>query len=94
MSELFAPQIVMLIGQIGIWQILLILVAILILFGAGKIPRLMKDMGKGINAFKSGLRETKDDDEGDEEKVETPKALENEEESQPAKSRRKAAQSS
>lgn len=95
MSEVFAPQTVMLIGQIGIWQILLILVAVLLLFGAGKIPRLMKDMGKGINAFKSGLKESKDDSGEDDEaeEVETPKALDQDAKSESTKPRRKATQS-
>ena len=50
--------------SIGPWQILLILVIVLLLFGAGKIPRLARDFGAGINAFKKGLKETKiaDDD--------------------------------
>jgi sec-independent protein translocase protein TatA len=46
--------------SLGPLQILLIIVVILLLFGAGKIPRLMGDVAKGINAFKKGL---KDDDE-------------------------------
>ena len=37
---------------------LIVLAVILLLFGgAGKIPRLMRDMGQGINAFKKGLKE-------------------------------------
>ncbi len=46
--------------SIGIWQVLLILVIVLIIFGAGKIPQVMGDVAKGIKSFKSGL---KDDDE-------------------------------
>lgn len=91
MSELFGPQMVMLIGQVGIWQILLIVLAVVLLFGAGKIPRLMKDMGQGINAFKSGLKEGKsdDDDEGEDDTVDTPKALEDDAKTEPTKARRK-----
>ena len=37
---------------ISIWQIVLVLVIILILFGAGKIPRVMGDVAKGIKSFK------------------------------------------
>ncbi len=50
----------------GIWQILLIVLVILLLFGAGKLPRIMGDMAKGVSAFKKGLK----DEEG-----EAPKAL-------------------
>ena len=42
---------------ISIWQIVLVLVIILILFGAGKIPRVMGDVGKGIKSFKAGMKE-------------------------------------
>ena len=42
---------------ISIWQIVLILVIILILFGAGKIPRVMGDVAKGIKSFKAGMKE-------------------------------------
>lgn len=42
---------------ISFWQILLIVLVILVLFGAGKIPRLMGDMAQGINAFKKGMKD-------------------------------------
>ena len=43
--------------SIGIWQIILILVIVLILFGAGKLPNVMHDLGEGIRKFKLGLNE-------------------------------------
>ncbi len=43
--------------SLGPLQILLIVVVILLLFGAGKIPRLMGDVAKGVNTFKKGLKE-------------------------------------
>lgn len=46
--------------SVGIWQILIILLIVLVLFGAGKLPRVMGDMAKGIKSFKAGL---KDDEE-------------------------------
>ena len=39
------------------WKIILILVIILIIFGAGKLPKVMEDLGKGIRAFKRGMEE-------------------------------------
>ena len=42
---------------ISVWQIVLVLVIILILFGAGKIPRVMGDVAKGIKSFKAGMKE-------------------------------------
>lgn len=47
-------------GSFSIWHWLVVLVIVLLLFGAGKIPKLMGDMAKGVKAFKSGL---KDDEE-------------------------------
>jgi len=45
-------------GSLSIWHWLIILVVVLVAFGgAGKIPRMMGDMAKGIKAFKSGMRE-------------------------------------
>ena len=32
-------------------------VAYLVLFGTGRLPRLMEDLGKGLNSFKKGLKE-------------------------------------
>ena len=46
--------------SIGIWQVVLVLVIVLILFGAGKLPKVMGDVAKGVKNFKSGL---KDEDE-------------------------------
>lgn len=46
--------------SLGIWQIALILVLVLILFGAGKLPRVMGDIGKGVRSLKDGLKEEKD----------------------------------
>ena len=42
---------------IGTPQIILIIVAILILFGGKKIPELMKGLGKGIKEFKDASKE-------------------------------------
>ena len=50
---------------ISIWQIVLVLVIILILFGAGKIPRVMGDIAKGIKSFKAGMKEGEETDEID-----------------------------
>jgi sec-independent protein translocase protein TatA len=47
-------------GSFSIWHWLIVLAVVLLLFGGGgKIPKLMKDMGVGINAFKRGLTEEK-----------------------------------
>ncbi len=51
-------------GSMSMWHWLIVLAVVLLLFGgAGKIPRLMKDMGQGITAFKKGLKEEKEQEE-------------------------------
>ena len=41
-------------GRFGIWEIVLILVIILIIFGVGKLPQVGSALGKGLRAFKKG----------------------------------------
>lgn len=43
--------------SIGIWQVILILVIVLIIFGAGRLPSVMGDVAKGVRNFKAGLKE-------------------------------------
>jgi sec-independent protein translocase protein TatA len=47
--------------SLGIWQILLIVLLVLLIFGAGKLPSVMGDLAKGVKNFKKGL----DEDEAD-----------------------------
>ena len=54
--------------SIGIWQVVLILLIVLILFGAGKLPKVMGDVAKGVKNFKSGMKD--DDDETDDKAIE------------------------
>jgi sec-independent protein translocase protein TatA len=43
--------------SIGIWQVLIVVVLVFLLFGAGRLPRVMEDIAKGIKSFKKGLNE-------------------------------------
>ena len=43
------------------WEIPIIVLVILILFGGKKIPEFMKGLGKGINSFKRGLNDIEED---------------------------------
>ena len=43
--------------SIGVWQVVLILAIVLIIFGAGKLPKVMGDVAKGVKHFKSGLKD-------------------------------------
>ncbi len=44
-------------GQIGLWQILIVAVLVVLLFGRGKIPHLMGDLAQGIKSFKRGMKD-------------------------------------
>jgi sec-independent protein translocase protein TatA len=57
--------------QMGPWQILLIAVVVLVLFGRGKISNMMGEMGKGISAFKKGIKDSADEADAEAAKIET-----------------------
>ena len=59
-------------GNIGWWQILLVAVLVVLLFGRGKISDLMGDVAKGIKSFRKGLSE---DEEADKAESETARLL-------------------
>jgi sec-independent protein translocase protein TatA len=44
-------------GVIGPWEIVIIFLVVLLLFGGKKIPELMKGLGKGVKSFKEGVNE-------------------------------------
>jgi len=48
-------------GNLGAGEIILILLVVLILFGAKKIPELAKGLGKGMSEFKKGLKEVENE---------------------------------
>jgi len=47
---------------LGTWEIIVIVLVVLLLFGGKKIPELMKGLGKGVKSFKDGMKEVTDDD--------------------------------
>lgn len=47
---------------IGGWEIALIVLVVLLLFGGKKIPELMKGLGKGVKSFKEGMNDDSNDD--------------------------------
>ena len=55
-------------GRIGPLEIALIVLVIVLLFGARRIPELMRSMGSGIREFKKGARGEIDETEGGQEK--------------------------
>ena len=44
---------------IGFSELLIILVIVFVIFGAGKLPKVMADMGKGLKSFRDGMKEDK-----------------------------------
>jgi sec-independent protein translocase protein TatA len=40
---------------LGLWEILALVFVVLLVFGAGRLPRLMGDLGQGVRSFKNGL---------------------------------------
>ena len=47
-------------SMIGTWQLILILMIVFVLFGAGKLPAVMGDIGKGLRNLRKGITETED----------------------------------
>ena len=49
-------------GGVGVPELIIIFFIVLLLFGAGKIPKIAKDLGGGIREFKNSLNKSNDDD--------------------------------
>lgn len=57
-----------LLGIVGPWQVVIILLVVVLLFGGRKIPELMKGIGQGMNEFKKATKnddDSKNDDDAD-----------------------------
>lgn len=48
--------------MLGTWEIILIVLVILLIFGGKKIPELMKGLGKGVKSFKDGVNGKEDEE--------------------------------
>ncbi len=48
-------------GRIGIWELLIILGILLLLFGSTKLPQLARGLGRSVNEFKKGLKGDEND---------------------------------
>ena len=55
--EQLVPCLAAIIGGLGIGELVLILVIVLIIFGAGKLPQIGDALGKGIRNFRSATRD-------------------------------------
>lgn len=61
-------------ATLGGWEWVIILVIVLLVFGAGRIGKVMGEMGKGVSAFREGVREGREEEkkDGEEIKPDTP----------------------
>ncbi|MEA2489979.1 MAG: sec-independent protein translocase protein TatA [Acidobacteriota bacterium] len=48
-------------GSFGVMELVLILLIVVVIFGASKLPQLGKGLGEGISNFRDGLNRGKDD---------------------------------
>lgn len=46
---------------LGTWEIIVIVLVVLLLFGGKKIPELMRGVGRGVKSFKDGMNSIDDD---------------------------------
>lgn len=54
-------NVLLFIGGLGGWEIMIILLVVLVFFGANKIPEIARGMGRGIREFKDATKEIKDE---------------------------------
>ena len=54
-------SILLLFGNLGTTELIIIVFVVLLLFGGKKIPELMKGLGKGVRSFKKGMNEIEDE---------------------------------
>ena len=54
-------MIIPLVFNLGFWEIVIIALVVLLLFGGKKIPELMSGLGKGVKNFKDGLKEVEEE---------------------------------
>ncbi len=54
----------------GHWELLIVLVLVMIIFGAGKLPQIGAGIGKGIRNFKKGVADVEKDIKEEPEKIE------------------------
>jgi sec-independent protein translocase protein TatA len=56
--------------NLGGWEWVIILVIVLLVFGVGRIGRLGEELGKGVRAFRQGVREESDEGSAEEDTAE------------------------
>ena len=49
------------IGSFGIWELLIILVVVLLIFGPRRLPEMAKGIGQSVREFRKGIKDIRDD---------------------------------
>lgn len=49
------------IGPFGIWELLIILVVVLVVFGPSRLPQMAKGIGQSVREFRKGIKDMKDE---------------------------------
>ena len=62
---------------LGIWELVIILVIVLVIFGAGRLPEIGAGLGKSISNFKRATQENKEIDVTPDQKADKPRNDEN-----------------
>jgi sec-independent protein translocase protein TatA len=62
------------IGPLGIWELLIILVVVLLIFGPRRLPEMAKGIGQSVREFRKGLRDMRNDIDIDSDVVDDDKA--------------------
>jgi len=44
--------------NIGVWELMLLLVVVLLMFGTGKLTRAMGDLARGVRSFRDGMKDS------------------------------------
>lgn len=60
------------IGPLGIWELLIILVVVLLIFGPRRLPEMARGIGQSVREFRKGIRDMKDDFEQEVQKDDRP----------------------
>lgn len=61
-------------ATLGIWELLVILAIVMLIFGAGKLPQLGDSLGKGIKNFRKSFKDDPKEVESEAKRVEEPEA--------------------
>lgn len=69
---------------ISVWQVLLVVLVGILLFGAGRLPRLMGDMAKGIKSFREGMKDEINNEQPHLSKLENPEKSNQKDEKDPS----------